>query len=88
MTSTIEISKALPQFLMDMSNVDEKVQVVEITFADEEDPNDVDGEEQSEWDDLETDTEYDVFKFSTILVMIMVVRMLMGSRTKMMNINF
>ena len=59
MTSTMEISEAFPQFLMDTSNVDEELEVVEIASADEEEPDDVDGEKEPEWDDLETDTEDD-----------------------------
>jgi len=59
MTLTMEISKALPQFLVDTSNVDEEVKVVDIKFANEEEPKDVDDKEEPEWNDLETDTEDD-----------------------------
>jgi len=48
MTSTMEISETLPQFLVDTSDVDEEVEVVDIAPANKEDPCDVDGDEESE----------------------------------------
>jgi len=58
-TSTMEISTALPELLVDNSNVDDKAQVVDIESTGEEEPNDVDSEYEPEWDDLETNMEDD-----------------------------
>jgi len=57
-TSTIEISKALPQFLVDTCTVDKEVQVVDVDSTDKEEPVDVDIEEESKWDYLKTDTKH------------------------------
>jgi len=57
MTSTVEISAALPELLIDNSNVDVDVEVVDVESADEEELDQEDNEDESEWDDLETDTE-------------------------------
>ena len=59
MTSTIEISKALRQFLVDTPNMDKEVQVADVEYTEEEEPDDVDVEEELEWDDIDSDTEDD-----------------------------
>jgi len=55
----MDISKALPQLLVDTFNVNEEVKVVDVGSTVEEELDDLDVEEELEWDDLETDTEED-----------------------------
>jgi len=62
MMSTMEITAALLKLLVDNSNVDVKVEVVDIETADEEDLDRQDDEDEPEWDGLETDTEDDETK--------------------------
>ena len=67
--------------------MDVEVQAIDVESGNEEEPDDVNIEEDSKWDDLKTDTEDDDNEFSTSLVM-MVVRMVVGWMTKMIIIKF
>ena len=58
----MEISVTLSELLVDNSNVDVKVEVVDIESGDEEEPNQQDEEDEPEWDDLETTIEDDETK--------------------------
>jgi len=51
MTSTIEISKVVPQFLVYTSNVVEEVHVVDVDSTKKEEHDEIDKEEEPEWDD-------------------------------------
>jgi len=57
MTSTVEMSDALPDVLVDNNHVDIEVEAVDVASADEDEPNEEDTDDESEWDDLESDTE-------------------------------
>jgi len=57
MTSTMEISAALPNVFIDNSNVDVGVEVVDVESVDEDEPDQQDNDDESEWDDLESDME-------------------------------
>ena len=54
MTSTMEMSDALLNVLVDNSNVDIEVEVLDVESADEDEPNEGDTDDESEWDDLES----------------------------------
>ena len=51
----MKTSTALSEQLVDNSNVDDEIQVVDIESADEEEPDDVEGEDKPKWDDLNSD---------------------------------
>ena len=57
MTSTMEMSDALPNGLVDNANVDIEVEVVHVESADEDGSDQEDTEDEGECDDLESDTE-------------------------------
>ena len=56
MTPTMDVSVALPDILVDTSNVDDEVEVVDVA-SDDEEPEQEDDEDESEWDDAESDTD-------------------------------
>jgi len=62
MTSTMKISVVLLELLVDNSNLNIEVEVVDIEYADEEEPGQQDDEDELKWDDLETNTEDDETK--------------------------